>query len=123
MGKVWVLDTDTKGTGAQMVPLEKVLRQPEPAPERRFVAPEAEPRPEPEPEPRPPARFKVVDVMSRQVVIEDADVRATIEALGDVRSVVDVSIYAWEDDDWRLLSQRERRLLWDLRGRADAAST
>jgi hypothetical protein len=28
MGKVWVLDTETKGTGANMVPLEKVLRQP-----------------------------------------------------------------------------------------------
>ena len=40
MAKVWVLDTDTKGTGAQMVPLEKVLEKPEaehssPAPTRR----------------------------------------------------------------------------------------
>jgi hypothetical protein len=32
MGKVWVLDTETKGTGAQMVPLEKVQAKPEPAP-------------------------------------------------------------------------------------------
>jgi hypothetical protein len=31
MGKTWVLDTETKGTGANMVPLEKVLKQPEPA--------------------------------------------------------------------------------------------
>jgi hypothetical protein len=30
MGKVWVLDTDTKGTGASMVPLEKTLKKPEP---------------------------------------------------------------------------------------------
>ena len=30
MGKVWVLDTETKGTGAAMVPLEKVQTQPEP---------------------------------------------------------------------------------------------
>jgi hypothetical protein len=29
MGKVWVLDTDTKGTGAQMVPLDRVLEKPE----------------------------------------------------------------------------------------------
>jgi hypothetical protein len=29
MRKPWVLDTETKGTGAQMVPLEKVLRKPE----------------------------------------------------------------------------------------------
>jgi hypothetical protein len=28
LGKVWVLDTDTKGTGAQMVPLENVLEEP-----------------------------------------------------------------------------------------------
>jgi hypothetical protein len=31
MGKVWVLDTETKGTGANMVPLEKTLERPEPA--------------------------------------------------------------------------------------------
>ncbi len=30
MGKTWVLDTDTKGTGARMVPLEDVLEKPEP---------------------------------------------------------------------------------------------
>jgi hypothetical protein len=27
MGKTWVLDTETKGTGANMVPLEKVRRK------------------------------------------------------------------------------------------------
>jgi hypothetical protein len=31
MGKVWVLDTETKGTGANMVPLEKTLEHPKPA--------------------------------------------------------------------------------------------
>src|SRR5215212_9029766 len=30
MAKVWVLDTETKGTGANMVPLEKVVRPPQP---------------------------------------------------------------------------------------------
>jgi hypothetical protein len=37
VGKVWVLDTETKGTGASMVPLEKALTRPErePAPARR----------------------------------------------------------------------------------------
>ena len=34
MGKTWVLDTDTKGTGARMVPLEDVLAKPEAEPER-----------------------------------------------------------------------------------------
>jgi hypothetical protein len=28
MARVWVLDTETKGTGAEMVPLEKVLEEP-----------------------------------------------------------------------------------------------
>ena len=28
MGKTWVLDTETKGTGANMVPLEKVQKKP-----------------------------------------------------------------------------------------------
>jgi hypothetical protein len=37
MGKVWVLDTETKGTGANMVPLEKTQAAPAPAerPKRR----------------------------------------------------------------------------------------
>lgn len=30
MAKVWVLDTETKGTGANMVPLEKLQAKPEP---------------------------------------------------------------------------------------------
>ena len=34
MGKVWVLDTETKGTGANMVPLEQAQKRPEPAPAR-----------------------------------------------------------------------------------------
>lgn len=40
MAKTWVLDTDTKGTGARMVPLEDVLEKPQakaapPAPARK----------------------------------------------------------------------------------------
>ena len=42
--KTWILDTDTKGTGANVVPLDKVLERPEPAPARRRPAPPAEPR-------------------------------------------------------------------------------
>jgi hypothetical protein len=43
--KTWVLDTETKGTGANVVPLEKVLKKPEPAPARRRPAVAAEQRP------------------------------------------------------------------------------
>ncbi len=34
MGKTWVLDTDTKGTGANMVPLEKIQEKADSRPER-----------------------------------------------------------------------------------------
>jgi hypothetical protein len=43
MGKTWVLDTETKGTGANMVPLEKVQAKPESRrrkPARRARTPE-----------------------------------------------------------------------------------
>jgi hypothetical protein len=53
MAKTWVLDTETKGTGANVVPLEKVQRQPE-APEKRPKRPaptgRRTPRPRVEPE-------------------------------------------------------------------------
>ena len=38
--KTWVLDTETKGTGANVVPLEKVLKKPDPA-EQPARAPKA----------------------------------------------------------------------------------
>jgi hypothetical protein len=47
VGKAWVLDTDTKGTGAQMRPLEDVLEKPERRerkPARRPAGAEAPPR-------------------------------------------------------------------------------
>jgi hypothetical protein len=41
MAKVWVLDTETKGTGARMVPLENVLEKDKPAspPRKRRARP------------------------------------------------------------------------------------
>ena len=56
MAKVWVLDTETKGTGANVVPLEQAQRRPDAAPERPTRAAkrrdDAAPRP---PKPRKPA--------------------------------------------------------------------
>jgi hypothetical protein len=119
MGKAWVLDTETKGTGAQMVPLEKVLREPTGKPARRPVPP-ARPKPTPEPEPAKPRRFKVVDVMTREVLAEGAGTRTTVELLNDIRSIVDVVIYVWSDraEEWQLLTLAESKMLWKLRGRA-----
>jgi hypothetical protein len=38
MRKVWILDTETKGTGAQVVPLEKAQEKPAPSPRRKRKA-------------------------------------------------------------------------------------
>lgn len=116
MGKVWVLDTETKGTGANVVPLDKVLKQPS-AGTPLYVPPRFEPPPPAPPEPPAPNKFKVVDLMTRQTLIEGAGTRATVEALGPVRSVVDVSIYVWRPGTgrWRLLTFAERKALWELR--------
>jgi hypothetical protein len=114
--KVWVLDTHTKVTGANMVPLERVLAHGSDSvpgfvlPERR--RPAAEP-----PATRPPHRFKVVDLMTRQVLAGDVDARGAVEALRHVRSVVDVTVYVWDErgERWRRLTFGETRALWDRR--------
>src|ERR671925_141492 len=119
MGREWVLDLDPSGTGAEMPPLDGVLREPEPAPELPLVRRKPQPRPEKAPEPRKPRRFKVVDVMTGEVKAEDASARWTVDLLDDVRSVNDVRIYVWaeEAERWRLLTLAEQRKLWELRGR------
>jgi hypothetical protein len=120
--KVWVLDTETKGTGAQMVPLEKVLRKPKSG-EPLYVPPKREPRPPKEPEPKRPRSFKIVDVTTGEVLGEHLDTRAAIAALEDVDSVVDVRIYAWDhgSERWVLLTLGEQKTLWQFRGRREPA--
>ena len=123
MAKVWVLDTETKGTGAQMVPLEKTLRQPASEPERRRARPVPKPRPkEKVAEPTPPRRFRVIDARSREVLADGANAPETIELLKQVEQPVDVSIYVWEHraETWRLLTKREKSLLWEFRQRRPA---
>jgi hypothetical protein len=115
--KPWVLDTGTKGTGAEMVPLEKVLKKPAPGKEAVVVPPKRRPRTAAAPEPRKPRRFKVVDVMSGQVLAQDVDARAAVAALEKVRSVVDVRVYVWQPraKRWRLLNLGEQKAMWERR--------
>ena len=112
-----MLDSGTKGTGAEMVPLDKVLKKPAPHGEPVFVPPKPRPRPAAAPEPRQPRRFRVVDVVSGRVLAEDVDARATVRALEGVRSVVDVRVYVWQPKagKWRLLSMGEQKALWARR--------
>jgi hypothetical protein len=122
--KVWVLDTETKGTGAEMVPLEKVLRKPASRePLSVHAPPKREPRPPKEPEPKPPRSFRIVDVTTGDVLGEHLDTRAAIAALEDVRSVVDVRIYVWDHstERWVLLTLGEQKTLWQFRGRGEPA--
>jgi hypothetical protein len=85
MGKVWVLDTETKGTGANMVPLEDVLEKPAPK-----AAPAARPgssRPN-RPERRRPEPRRSTPAETRSGPLPPGHVRkkATGE-IGRVRSV------------------------------------
>ena len=116
MARIWVLDTETKGTGAEMVPLDTVLKKPQPD-EPRLAAPKRK-LPEAKPAPREPRRFRVIDVATRAVLADDVGARQALGALHDVRSMVDVHVYVWEpeDDRWRLLTLAEQRLLWERRG-------
>ena len=113
--KVWVLDTETKGTGAQMVPLDTTVKQGA----RPSVVRERPERPGADPAPRAPRLFKVVDVMTREVLAEDADTRAAVDVLKGQRSIVDVSVHVWEPGagKWQPLTQREQKMLWDLASR------
>jgi hypothetical protein len=124
--KVWVLDTETKGTGAEMVPLERLQNRRRSAQDgaraaerRRFreALRRRQPEAEEEPEPRHPRHFKVVDVLTRETLAEDVGVRQALEVLAGTRSVVDVIVYVWDRQaqEWRPLTMREQKVLWDER--------
>jgi hypothetical protein len=117
-GDLWVLDTETKGTGANMVPLDRVLAKRGPAAAPEFSFRKAPPRERPA-EPAKPREFKVVDVMSRAVLAKRVGAAAAIHALEDVRSIVDVTVYVWEpvSERWRMLTLAETRALWERRRR------
>lgn len=115
MGKIWILDHETKGTGANMVPLERATKR---SSDRRplYVPPEAPPPVQEPPVPRAPQRFRIVDLMTRETLADDVGAREAVEALKPVRSIVDVNIYVWRDPPgrWQPLPFSDRRALWDL---------
>jgi len=121
MAKTWVLDTETKGTGAEVVPLEKTLSQPRRERELALVELGAglAPAEEASESPRAPTLFKVVDVMSSQTIAENAGAREAVRALEGLRSVLDARIFVWshERGRWRLLPLEEAKSLWAYRGR------
>jgi hypothetical protein len=124
MAKTWILDSETKGTGAHMKPLEDALAKPGGERDLSLVQFKRAPTPEPEPAPREPLRFKVVDVLSAGVLGEDIDAREAVHLLEDMRSVVDARIFVRlpETGRWRLLSLDEQKAMWRFRGQLVAAS-
>ena len=87
MGKTWVLHTETKGTGANMVPLERTRSRSSDS-EPMFVPPKPRPQQPEAPKPKTPHRFKVVDV----------------------------NVFVWHEErqDWRLLTLGEQRAMMQL---------
>ncbi len=124
MTKVWVLDTETKGTGANVVPYEKTLRSARREEGLALVDLGGPARPAPEPEPPAPLLFKVVNIMSSQVLAEGVGAGEAIRALERMRSVLDVRIFQWaaESGRWRLLTLDEAKALWAFRGLAGSAA-
>jgi hypothetical protein len=117
VGRTWILHTETKGTGAQMVPLESTTERS--APGTSLVVP---PKPRrrrqpPEIRPREAHRFRIVEVVTRRTLADRASTAEAVEALRGARSQVDVDIYVWREQPgrWRLLTLGEKRMLWDLR--------
>jgi hypothetical protein len=124
MAKTWVLDTETKGTGAHIAPIEKALQKAGRERGLDTVTLERPPRPAEAPEPPPgPLTFKVLDIRSGELLSEGVDARATVDVLEDVGSIVDVRIYVWmqKAERWRPLTLDERRALWQFRGSALAS--
>jgi hypothetical protein len=123
MGKTWILQTETKGTGATMVPLERATKRS--APEPLSVPRKPKPREPKPPELRAPRRFRVVDVMTRQSLIDDASAAETVAALRGVRSIVDVNVYVWQEERerWRVLTFPEQRALFDAAAPPPAPAT
>jgi hypothetical protein len=128
MGRIWVLDTETKGTGAEMVPLERALEAKRAAPKdqrieviRRRPRPQAPEAADPAPEPTAARsrRYRVVNAISGQTLVEDAGAREALTLLEGMRSMVDARVYVREDDEaeWQPLTLREQKALWAFRKR------
>ena len=97
------------------MPLDRFEHPEGPKPGKVWVPPKRTPRePEP-PKPRAPRRFHVLDVVTREVLLEDGGVAETLALLGGLERMNDVNVSIWEPDQarWRLLTIAEQRVVWE----------
>jgi hypothetical protein len=125
--QTWVLDTETKGTGAEIVSLEKAQRSRSRPPRERIRVIRRERPSESGQAPEEtdqaaartlgPRKFKLVNVLTQQVVAEDVEAREIVGALEGVRSLADVHIYLWDElvARWRPLTFAEKKAFWRFR--------
>jgi hypothetical protein len=54
--------------------------------------------------------------MTRQTLADGSTAREAVDVLGGVRSIVDVEVYAWDEQRarWRLLTISEQRAMWEF---------
>lgn len=118
MAKTWVLDTETKGTGAHIKPLDaKRSREVERGLELvELGGPQREAGPA-EQAPPEPLRFKVVDVLGGRTLGEDLGAGEAVQLLEGMRSMLDarVSVRSPRTGRWRVLGLEEQRALWGFR--------
>jgi hypothetical protein len=119
VAKTWVLDTETKGTGAHMAPLRSARSDRDAQRELSLTTLKRPTQPARPPEPPPPLRFRVVDVMSGRVLAEDVGAREAVRVLEGMRSSLDsrVSVWSAQAGRWRLLGLEQQRELWGFRHR------
>jgi hypothetical protein len=123
VAKTWILDTETKGTGAHMAPLRPAGGGRAKEGSLALVELKRPARPPRESQSPRPIRFRVTDAMSGRVLAEDVGVRDAVRALEGMRSALDarIAVRSGESGRWRLLGLEQRRELWSMRGRMRAA--
>ena len=96
-----------------MVPLESTAKRAS-EPTSLHVPRTPRPRAPEAPPPRAPRRFRVVDLMTRETLVDDVAAAAAIDALKGVRSTVDVTISVWDEhrERWRPLTLAEQRAMF-----------
>jgi hypothetical protein len=121
VAKTWVLDSETKGTGASVVPLERVLRRASAERELALVKLTPSGGKAPAPTAQAPAalRFRVVDVLNGKELGRDLSTREALARLAQMSSALDARVYTWIPgaSRWRLLTLEEHRLMWRFRAR------